>query len=220
MTYTIMARMGTSNPHAVIATVITSFACSSVITGIVFFILGAFKLGSLVSFFPRHILIGCIGGVGFFLFVTGIEVSARLDGNLEYNLDTAHALFHADTVALWIIPLALSILLIVILRFYNQPFVAPAFFVTVTAVFYIVVAAVGSFNIPFARDAGWIFAAPDAGVPFYNFYSYYGKVKSTLKLEHLAHQRDRFWSRRLESAGSVSAINVRSYLFRGATCSH
>lgn len=27
---------------------------------------------------PRHILIGCIGGVGWFLLATGFEVSARL----------------------------------------------------------------------------------------------------------------------------------------------
>ena len=39
--------------------------------GITFFLLGAFKLGGLVGFFPRHILVGCIGGVGVFLIITG-----------------------------------------------------------------------------------------------------------------------------------------------------
>jgi MFS superfamily sulfate permease-like transporter len=29
------------------------------------------RLGSLVGFFPRHILVGCIGGVGVFLIITG-----------------------------------------------------------------------------------------------------------------------------------------------------
>lgn len=40
-------------------------------TGLVFFGLGAARLGALVSFFPHSILTGCIGGVGIFLFVTG-----------------------------------------------------------------------------------------------------------------------------------------------------
>lgn len=175
MVYTIMEHTGKSNPHVVLATTITAFAMSSVLTGIVFFTLGALKLGSLVSFFPRHILIGCIGGVGFFLFVTGIEVSARLDGNLKYNMKTARALFQHDTVALWTIPLALSIFLLIIQRFNRAPYVVPAFFIIVAVVFYIVVVATTKFNVPLARDNGWIFAAPEAGVPFYNFYSYYGR---------------------------------------------
>jgi len=71
MTYQIMNKMGTSNPDALRATVITSYAMSSIITGLVFFGLGAARLGTLVSFFPHSILTGCIGGVGIFLFVTG-----------------------------------------------------------------------------------------------------------------------------------------------------
>jgi SulP family sulfate permease len=34
-------------------------------------LLGALRLGSLIGFFPRHILVGCIGGVGLFLMITG-----------------------------------------------------------------------------------------------------------------------------------------------------
>mgnify|MGYP001463812982 CR=1 FL=1 len=73
MTYMIMSRMGTGNPDALRATVITSYAMSSILTGLVFLGLGAAKLGTLVNFFPHSILTGCIGGVGIFLFVTGIE---------------------------------------------------------------------------------------------------------------------------------------------------
>lgn len=175
MTYTIMARVGPDKPHVVMATVITSFAMSSVITGMVFLILGSFKLGSLVNFFPRHILIGCIGGVGFFLFVTGIEVSARLDGNLEYNLATLKKLFSSDTVYLWVIPLVLSIVLLAGRRVSQSPYLVPGFFITIAAIFYIVVAAIPNLDIPKMRDGGWIFEAVESGVPFYHFYSYYGK---------------------------------------------
>lgn len=174
MTYTIIARVGTSNPKALMATTITAYAMSSIMTGMVFGILGAFRLGSLVNFFPRHILIGCIGGVGFFLFVTGVEVSARIEGNLEYNLATAEKLFRGDTIALWTVPLVLAIVLLTARRFWASPYLVPGFFVSTAAIFYIVVAAVADLNIPLMRQYGWVFNAVESGVPFYNFYSYYG----------------------------------------------
>jgi len=155
-------------------TTITAFAMSSVLTGVVFFVLGAFKLGSLVNFFPRHILIGCIGGVGFFLFVTGIEVSARLEGNLEYNLHTLKQLFNMDTFPLWIIPLIQAVVLLVFKRFTSSPYLVPAFFIAIAGVFYIVAAAVPSIHLDMLRQKGWIFSQVEAGVPFYHFYSYYG----------------------------------------------
>lgn len=169
-----MAKTGTADPKVVLATVITSYAMSSILTGLVFFLLGIFKLGSLVSFFPRHILIGCIGGVGFFLFVTGIEVSARLDGNLEYNLDTLQKLFASDTVVLWTIPLVLSVVLLALQRFISSPYLVPTFFILIASIFYIVVTAVPQYNLSDLRQHGWVFPQVQAGVPFYNFYTYYG----------------------------------------------
>lgn len=189
MTFTILSITGRNNPKAVLATTITSFALSSVLTGIVFFVLGAFKLGSLVNFFPRHILIGCIGGVGFFLFVTGIEVSARLEGNLKYNLQTAKKLVEKDTVLLWLVPLVLSVVLATTKRFIQSPYLVPAFFIGVAASFYIIVTAVPSLHIPDLRDSGWIFAEVESGVPFYNFYSYYGKFDPKMFIVFLVRSR-------------------------------
>ena len=45
-------------PQAIIATTMAAFAFSSILTGLVFFALGAFKLGAMVGYFPRHILVG------------------------------------------------------------------------------------------------------------------------------------------------------------------
>jgi SulP family sulfate permease len=173
MAYLIMAKMGTANPDALRATVITSYAMSSIITGFVFLGLGAARLGTLVNFFPHSILTGCIGGVGIFLFVTGIEVSARLDGNLELSKTVLAKLFEADTVVLWIPPLALAIILLTIKHFYDRPWLVPAYYIGITALFYIITTAVPSINMEDLRSHGWVFQAPASGVPFYNFYSYY-----------------------------------------------
>ena len=56
MTYIILNRVGEDNPKAVMATTIVSYSMSAIITGIIFGLLGIFKLGNLVSFFPRSIL--------------------------------------------------------------------------------------------------------------------------------------------------------------------
>ncbi|THZ74485.1 hypothetical protein D6C88_07088 [Aureobasidium pullulans] len=173
MTYMIMSRMGTGNPDALRATVITSYAMSSILTGLVFLGLGAAKLGTLVNFFPHSILTGCIGGVGIFLFVTGIEVSARLDGNLEFTGAVLHKLFQADTIVLWLPPLFLAILLLTVKHYYDRPWLVPAYYIAITAIFYIVVAAVPNLGMETLRHQGWVFDAPQAGLPFYNFYSHY-----------------------------------------------
>ena len=173
MAYSIMDRMEGKSPEAIMATTITSYCLSSVLTGLIFLALGAFKLGTLVSFFPRHILIGCIGGVGFFLVVTGIEVSARIEGNLNYDLATLQKLFSADTWYLWTIPLVLAISIMLIQRMVKSPFVLPAFFVLIFATFYVLVKGIFHVDLKDARNAGWIFEQPEAGVQFYRFYSYF-----------------------------------------------
>ena len=175
MAFSIMARMKDESPDAVIATVIVAYCLSSIVTGLIFLALGCFKLGNLVSFFPRHILIGCIGGVGFFLIVTGIEVSARIEGNLNYDLATLHKLFDHDTVYLWVLPLVLSVIILVLRRLIKSPFVLPGFFILIFAVFYIIVKGILGLDLQNVRDAGWIFEQPEAGVPFYRFYSYFSK---------------------------------------------
>ncbi|KAF1817285.1 hypothetical protein P152DRAFT_14463, partial [Eremomyces bilateralis CBS 781.70] len=174
MTYLILAHMGPdAERSAVVATVITSYALSSIVTGLIFFSLGALRLGSLVSFFPRSILTGCIGGVGIFLFITGIEVSARLDGNLSYNLETAQELFSAKTAPLWIVPLALAVLLRVLKKVRDHEALLPGFFIAIVVIFYIVVVATPSLNLDKVRNAGWVFEQPGSNVPFWRFYTYY-----------------------------------------------
>ena len=47
-----------------LSTLFFLFRLSSVLVGIVFFLLGCLELGRVVYFFPRHLSIVCIGGIG------------------------------------------------------------------------------------------------------------------------------------------------------------
>lgn len=172
MAFTILDKVGDENPKSVLATTILSFAVSAVLTGVVFFLMGACGLGSLIGFFPRHILLGCIGGVGWFLVATGIEVSARLPGNLEYNLATLKQLVRSDTVFLWTTPLLLAIILIVVQRYVKSNLLVGGYFLSVAAIFYFFKFAL---DIPMEtfHSRGWVFDPPPAGNPWYHFYTLY-----------------------------------------------
>lgn len=174
MAFMILARVGEGNVRAVLATTILSYALSAVLTGTVFFAMGVSGLGSLIGFFPRHILIGCIGGVGWFLVATGVEVTARLSGNVEYNLDTLGRLFQLDTVFLWTVPLALAILFLVVKRFVKSIYLVGVYFMSIAIVFYFFKLVL---NIPLdtLREKGWVFEAPSSSVPWYHFYTLYGE---------------------------------------------
>ncbi|KAK4105759.1 hypothetical protein N658DRAFT_483179 [Parathielavia hyrcaniae] len=173
MAATITDIVGDDKPDAVIATTITSYALSSMLTGTVFYLMGKFRFGYLVGFIPRHILIGCIGGVGWFLIATGFEVTARMDGSLNYNMDTLKQLMQGDTVPLWITPLALAVIL-----FYGQSritskYFLPLYILAIPAAFYVLTASLSLLNPDKLRDGGWVFEGPPADEPWWYFYTLY-----------------------------------------------
>ena len=175
MAFTILNRVGEDNPKAVLATTILSYSISSIMTGVVFFLMGHFRVGALIGFFPRHILLGCIGGVGLFLVATGFEVSGRLEGSFEYNLPTVRYLSQPERIPLWMIPLVLAILLVVAKHWLKHPLTDATYFISIIAIFYFFEWALPDLTMPELRSRGWVFEAPEAGVPFYHFYTLYGK---------------------------------------------
>lgn len=171
MALSINANMAGQSQDAVLATVIVTYCFSSVVTGVIFFLLGKLKLGSLVGFFPRHILVGCIGGVGYFLVVTGLEVSSRLEGGLLYDWATLSFLFgDYITFLQWAIPLALTIVLILLHQKIHHSLLVPVFFIGVFAAFHILVAVNPHWSLEMAREYKWVFPAVESKEPWYSHY--------------------------------------------------
>ncbi len=189
-----MAVVGEENADAVIATTITSYAISSVLTGLIFFLMGTFGFGYIVGFIPRHILIGCIGGVGYFLIATGVEVTARMDGNLSYNGATLSKLFEADTLPLWIIPLVLALFLTWSQQRVSSKYYLPMFILTIPAVFYFFVFSLDALDPQNLRKTGWIFERPEVGEPWWFFYTLYST----------------FWFVNLSIRADISRIQTRA----------
>lgn len=172
MALTITDIVGADQPDAVIATTITAYAASAMVTGSVFYLMGHFQFGYIVGFIPRHILIGCIGGVGWFLVATGFEVTARIEGSLEYDLETLHKLLRGDTIALWTIPLALSIALFWGQKQVKSKFFLPLYIMAIPFAFYIFTTGIGAKPSGLRHD-GWVFTGPPADEPWWFFYTLY-----------------------------------------------
>lgn len=173
MASSIMVSLGEDNKDAVIATTIVTLAFSSVVTGLCFGLLGKFRLGRLVGFFPRHILVGCVGGVGYFLVVTAIEVCSRIDGGIHYNAAVLRYLLQPLVFLQWTVPLALCAVLVLAERFVRSPLLVPGYIIAVFAAFHALVAAVPQWSLGAARHFGWVFAAQRSAGPWYGFYALY-----------------------------------------------
>ncbi|KAI5923254.1 cyclic nucleotide-binding domain-containing protein [Camillea tinctor] len=198
MAETIVSKVGEDQPDAVIATTITAFAISSMLTGLVFYLMGRFRLGYIIGFIPRHILIGCIGGVGWFLVATGFEVSARL-GEFRYDLETGRQLIQPDTLPLWLIPLGLSLLLFGLQKKITSRYFLPVYIICIPLVFYFFVFTLDNLNPEALRKTGWIFEAPEAGQPWWYFW--------TLYKFHLVH-----WGSLFETIPAMIALTFFSLL--------
>lgn len=107
---------------------------------------------------------------------TGIEVSARLDGNLGYNLDTLKLILEPNMLAHWGLPLLLAILLTTLKHFIRHQLLDAFFFITILCLFYITVVSLPNLDFPHLREGGWVFEQPPAGVPFWHFYTLYGNA--------------------------------------------
>jgi hypothetical protein len=144
-----------------LATVLLMFGLASILVGIVFYALGKFQCGKVVYFFPTHVLIGLIGGIGVLIGKTGIEVTIA---------DTLTFGSLVQQWRLWIVVAGLEVLL----RFLEYvttdstgkprfSLLSPIFFCTITPLFY---AVLWIFHVPMseANDAGYFFPSLDNSV--------------------------------------------------------
>lgn len=147
-----------------LSTLFFLFGLSSVIVGAVFYLLGKLRLGKIVYFFPNHVLVGCIGGIGVFMVFTAIEVTTNTTFTLD--MDGLESLVENFRL-LWVV-LAFE----VTLRFLTwatedkdgRPkfqLLSPVFYILITPIFYLGLVVAG-ISIDQARDMGYFFPATDS----------------------------------------------------------
>ncbi|KAI8050965.1 sulfate transporter family-domain-containing protein [Syncephalis plumigaleata] len=153
--FRVMEELGDQDAAVVTATTMVAYALSAIVTGVFFFLMGYFKLGSLIGFFPRHILVGCIGGVGWFLLQTGFEVVCGV--NLEHDAwsksNIGHIIANATTS--------------------NESSAYRADIPILHSYRVLLVAGIFGLSMDELRQNGWLFKLPSPMKPFYEVYQRY-----------------------------------------------
>jgi SulP family sulfate permease len=153
-----LARIVMSEQHdnaSATSTLFFLFGCSSLIVGLVFYLLGRLNLGRIVYFFPSHVLVGCIGGIGAFIIVTAIEVSTNTTFTFTAQGVNDSIIGHFNLL----LPVIIfeSVLRILIYATKGKyALLSPVYYCFITPVFYFILYCFG-IDIDVAEEAGYFF---------------------------------------------------------------
>lgn len=144
-----------------LSTLFFLFGLSSIVTGLMFYGLGKAGLGKVVYYFPSHVLVGFIGGIGVFIAVssTGVMTGEDFEFTLE-GVGTLMANFQEFAPAL-AFEIILRILMTVLKdkegkQIFNL--LAPVYFISIVPLFYIALYLLG-IGMDDATDRGYFFPA-------------------------------------------------------------
>jgi sulfate permease, SulP family len=137
-----------------LSTLFFLYGLSTAMVGIVFYLLGKFDLGRVVYFFPNHVLVGCIGGIGVFIIIAAIEVTSNVKFNWDYRqiIENVHLL--------GVVLLFEGVLRVLTWTTKGRvPLLAPIYFCAVPFLFYGFLYLL-RVDIADAEEAGYFFASP------------------------------------------------------------
>lgn len=131
------------------------FGFSSILVGLVFYLLGKVEMGRVVYFFPTHVLIGCIGGIGVFITITAIEVSTNTTFSFSVQ-GLNDCIVGPFNLLLPVFAFEIALRLLVYATKGRYALLSPVFFCFITPVFYFFLHVFGV-GMDTAEDAGYFF---------------------------------------------------------------
>jgi len=132
-------------------TVAVATGVTTLLTGLLFWILGRFRLGSLVRFIPFPVLGGFLAGTGWLLMHGAIGFMA---GTVP-PLASLGQLFQPDQLLRWLPGVLLALLIVVILRRTTSALALPLTVLGAAGLFHLVVAFSGD-GLAGASAGGWL----------------------------------------------------------------
>jgi len=194
-----------------LSTLFFLFGLSSAIVGVFFYLLGRLDLGKIVYFFPNHVLVGCIGGIGVFITISAIEVTNNV--SFSFDLDGIKGII--DNMNLFGVVLLFEGTLRVLMWITKSrvPLLAPIFFCSIPFVFYGALWLL-QVDLDMAKDAGYFFpASSDDGEDITN-QSIWSRAFSvhTIDLLRLVDFRTISWKAVGDSFGTMVALAAFSLI--------
>ncbi len=155
----IMQQMRVAPPDAGFATVVAAIMLTSLLTGILFFLIGRFHLSVLARFVPFPVIGGFLAGTGFLLVRGAFGVVTNIEpGAADWTLFFSPAL-----LLKWVPALAFGVLFLFVLRRTTHYLVMPLMVVGGTGLFYAALFLTGM-TLANAAAAGHLAAAPNVPV--------------------------------------------------------
>lgn len=132
-------------------TVVVAMGLTTLLTGVTFYGLGRFGLGSLVRFLPYPVVGGFLAGTGWLLSLGALGIMADVDPSLA-NLPL---LWQPEQLIRWLPGVLLAIVLLVLSRSTEHFLVFPVALLGAVALFYVVAAASGT-SVEALSAGGWL----------------------------------------------------------------
>ena len=148
-TATALGTFGSSNRAFV--TVVAATLVVTLLTGIVFVVIGTLKLGNLIRFVPYPVVGGFIAGAGWLLLKGGLYVAS----GVEVHLGTFGSMTERETLTHWLPALAFGVIMFLAVRLVKKPLVIPIVLAVGLALFAIGMLVTGS-SIDDARNGFWM----------------------------------------------------------------
>jgi SulP family sulfate permease len=133
------ALAGAADPERAYYTVAAAIVLSSLATGVVFYLIGQFKLGNLVRFIPFPVIGGFLAGTGWLIVRGSFEV---LIGQ-RISLSVIPTLFQTDMLIRWLPVTIFAVTVLLILRRVNHFLIWPAIVLGGILLFYGLIFALG-----------------------------------------------------------------------------
>jgi sulfate permease, SulP family len=143
--------MAAADDRSRFVTLAAAIALTSLLTGLVFLLVGQFKLGSLVRFLPFPVVGGFLAGTGWLLLLGGIEVMT----DKPLIVSNLPELFRPEVIATWAPGLLAAIAIFWILQRWNNYVLFPILLFALAAAFY-AVAALSQTSVAALSAQGWL----------------------------------------------------------------
>ena len=147
----ILRSLSSADPREKFITVVAFIVITSVLTGLLFILMGQFKLGSLVRFLPYPVIGGFLAGTGWLLVIGGIGVMS----DVSFSFASPADLFQPGVYLRWIPGLVFALIMLWVLNRYHHPLLLPGMLAGIVLFFY-GVAFITHTSISTLSAQGWL----------------------------------------------------------------
>ena len=147
----VVGQMPNASPEAQCRAAIAALTLVSLLTGVVLYLLGRFKMGDLLQYIPYPVIGGFLAGSGWLLAVGALRVMV----GHSLTLASVPELFTPEQATKWIPGLIFGTLLLVVMKRASHPLVPATMLLAAIGLFYLGLALCGT-PLETARSHGWL----------------------------------------------------------------